>query len=287
MNIRKANNLACPLDGLPLTISEKQLVCSSGHSFDVARQGYVNLLPVQQKRSKHPGDSHEMIEARAAFLNTEIYAPIAGMLNDISFDLIVNNKLEDICILDAGCGEGYYLENLLCYLEQKSIRQNVSFMGLDISKPAILAAAKRSKKMTWLVASNKKPPVLPGTVDIIFCLFGFPVYDRFRTLLKPGGHIVLVEAGVEHLIELRNIIYPVVNKSAPPDLSQAEAAGFSLCHQSDVTYLSKNMSKSQITNLLGMTPHLYRASQEGKQMIHQLDTIDMTVDVIFRVLEST
>jgi len=70
MNIIKAHNLACPIDGKRLESREKQLVCENGHVFDVARQGYVNLLPVQHKRTKDPGDSKEMVLARAQFLNT-------------------------------------------------------------------------------------------------------------------------------------------------------------------------------------------------------------------------
>ncbi len=286
MNIIKANNIACPLDGLPFTETKKQLICPNGHNFDVARQAYVNLLPVQQKKSKNPGDSHEMIVARTAFLNSGVYAPIADKFNDINYGLITGYQSQSICLLDAGCGEGYYLQSLLHYLELNEVKQDISVIGLDISKPAIIAAAKRGKQITWLVASNKQPPVLSGTVDIIFCLFGFPVYDSFFKLLKSDGKIVLFDAGPEHLIELRNIIYPTVNKSEPPDLSAAEAAGFSLYSQSRVTYTSKNMSKCQIMNLLCMTPHLYRASKVGKQAASQLDTIDITVDVIVRVLES-
>lgn len=265
----------------------KKLVCPTGHSFDVARQGYVNLLPVQQKRSKNPGDSKEMIEARTAFLNTGIYRPIADKLNDITDALLTEANNQSINLLDAGCGDGYYLVHLLDYLEHKGSMLDIACIGLDISKPAILAAAKRSKQIAWLVASNKQPPVLAGTVDIIFCLFGFPVYDSFRKLLKLGGKIILVDAGPEHLIELRKIIYPTINKSEPADLSQAEAAGFSLSDQTRLTYTSEKISNTQIMNLLCMTPHLYRASKEGKQAASQLESMDLTIDVLFRVLKKS
>lgn len=273
------------MDGLPLNDTEKQLACPNGHSFDVARQAYINLLPVQQKRSKNPGDSKEMIDARTAFLNTGVYAPIADKFNDINSELITGYKDQEICLLDAGCGEGYYLEHLLNYLERKIIDQDVAFLGLDISKPAIMAAAKRSKQITWLVASNIQPPILPGTVDIIFSMFGFPAYDPFRKLLKPGGKIILVEAGPEHLIELRNIIYPTVNKSELSGMSPAEKSEFDLISESSLSYKTGNIPNSQIMNLLCMTPHLYRASKEGKQAVSQLESIDLTIDVVFKVLE--
>lgn len=285
MNIIKATNLACPLDSLPLMVSEKQFVCPNGHSFDVARQSYVNLLPVQQKRSKHPGDSKEMVLARTAFLNSGAYAPIADRLNTLTLDLIAGQPGQALCLLDAGCGEGYYLEQLLHSLQQSQVRQDVALIGLDISKPAILAAARRSKQITWLIASNKQPPLLAGSVDIIFCLFGFPLYESFKTLLKPAGKIILVESGPEHLLELRTIIYPSVSQAPPPALTAAETAGFFLRDASHLSYQCTLASNAQIMNLLTMTPHYFRASHEGKLAVTQLDTIAITIDVVFRVLE--
>jgi len=283
--VNKAHNLACPLDGTPLILKDKQLVCASGHSFDVARQGYINLLPVQQKRSKNPGDSKEMVVARSTFLDTGVYAPIADTLNQINHELIAGYQHQEICLLDAGCGEGYYLQHLLRYLDLKAIHQHIAFIGLDISKPAIVAAAKRSKQITWLVASNKQPPILPGTIDTLFSLFGFPLYESFSKLLKPGGKLILLDAGPAHLIELRKLIYPTINKAEPTDFSAAQACGFIQHYQSQVTYVSKNISNSQVMNLLTMTPHLYRASKEGKQTVSLLDTLDLTIDVTFTVLE--
>lgn len=285
MNIIKATNLACPLDGLPLLVTEKQYICSNGHSFDIASQAYVNLLPVQHKRSKNPGDSAEMILARTAVLNSGVYAPIADTLTAITYALIAGSRSRALCLLDAGCGEGYYLAQLLSSLQQKPIHQDLALIGLDISKPAILAAAKRNKQITWLVASNKQPPLLPETVDIIFCLFGFPVYASFKKLLKPAGKIILVEVGPEHLCELRSIIYPTVNKTPPPDLIAAETVGLFQCDQSHLAYRYTMNSNANIMNLLYMTPHFFRASQTGKQLLSQLDTLDITVDVVFRVME--
>lgn len=287
MNIINANNLACPLDGLPLVTSDKQCVCPNGHSFDIARQSYINLLPVQQKRSKHPGDSKEMVLARTAFLNSGAYAPIADKLNAISDELIADKPEQGLCLLDAGCGEGYYLEQLLRSLQQMPAQQDVALIGLDISKPAIIAAAKRSKLITWLIASNRQPPLLAASVDIIFCLFGFPAYESFKTLLKPAGKILLVESGPEHLLELRTIIYPTVNQAPPPELAAAAAAGFCLRDESRLRYRCTLDSSAQIMNLLTMTPHYFRASHEGKLAVSQLDRIEVTVDVVFRVLEQT
>ena len=264
--------------------SAKQVVCPHGHSFDIARQGYINLLPVQHKRSKHPGDSQEMVQARTALLNSGVYAPIADRLSVISHELFAAHQGQELCLLDAGCGEGYYLAQLLDALSASPIQKDLALVGLDISKPAIVAAARRSKSIAWLIASSKQPPLLPETVDIIYCLFGFPMYASFKTLLKVGGHIILVEAGPAHLLELRNIIYPSVTQAPPPDLSAAGAVGFCLQDETHLTYICTLESNAQIMNLLQMTPHYFRATHAGKQAASELNTIDVTVDVVFRVM---
>ena len=99
MKIIKAHNLACPIDGGRLGCRAKQLVCGNGHVFDIARQGYVNLLPVQHKRSKQPGDSKEMVSARAQFLSSGRYQPIARKLAAIAFANIGADK--GTCFMDA------------------------------------------------------------------------------------------------------------------------------------------------------------------------------------------
>ncbi|HTN32657.1 MAG TPA: rRNA (guanine-N1)-methyltransferase, partial [Marinobacter sp.] len=102
--------LACPLDGQALIHNEKQWYCEAGHSFDLARQGYVHLLPVQKKRTKSPGDSKEMVAARQRFLASGFYKPIADAVNLAVLDGLAST--ESISCLDAGCGEGYYLHKL-------------------------------------------------------------------------------------------------------------------------------------------------------------------------------
>ena len=285
MFVKKATNLACPIDGLPFDIAEKQLRCPNGHSFDIARQGHINLLLVQQKRSRHPGDSKAMVTARTAFLQTGVYAPIAEKLVEIVLQQFASEPEihDEYCLLDAGCGEGYYLDYLLHALAPR-LERRVAFIGLDISKPAIMAAAKRNKQISWLVAANKQPSVMAETVDIIFSIFGFPDFGSFKHLLKPGGKIILVDAGSEHLIELRQIIYPEVKKSPPPGISEAEALGFSLQDSTDLHYQTGALPQRQIMDLLTMTPHLYRATLEGKQAAAALEKMDLSVDVHFRVL---
>ena len=265
--------LVCPLDSEPLSLDGKRLVCPSGHSFDIARQGYVNLLLAQQKRSREPGDSKAMITARSSFLAAGLYAPVAAELAQ----LVGRAVPERATVVDAGCGEGYYAVQLLDalpYLEG-------SFVGFDISKWAVQAAASRLPA-TWLVASNRNIPLQDSSADLLLSLFGFPELNSFCRVLKPAGHLLVVEAGPGHLLELRQLIYPSITAKSADDSSAYTAQGFQLQEETAVVYTTEALSPVRIAELLQMTPHLYRASAAGKAKAAALESLALTVDVRFR-----
>lgn len=282
MNLLPAENLACPIDNLALTKKDGCYQCTSGHSFDIAKQGYINLLPVQHKKSKDPGDSKAMVQARAHFLNGDFYKPIADNLSKIILKNPGNDK--QLCILDAGCGEGYYLDQLIIAAQAYDNERGVSFIGMDISKPAILAASKRNKQACWVVGTNSQPPFLTRTVDLIFCVFGFHSFTGFKNILKPGGKVILVEPGERHLQELREIIYsqPAIEKTT---LNSNRDSDYSLIDTHTLEFKINLNSNEQIMDLLSMTPHLFRANNEGKASIETMDSLSLTTDIIFNVFE--
>ncbi|PLK47909.1 putative RNA methyltransferase [Uliginosibacterium sp. TH139] len=264
--------LACPLDGHPLQHKSAALCCAAGHSFDIASQGYTNLLPVQNKRSLDPGDSKEMVAARRRFLEAGHYAPIAAA---VSQAILAGQSADTLGCLDAGCGEGYYLRQLAAAAEREG--QTLALLGLDISKWAVLAAAKRDKQSTWVVGSNAALPVLPATLDRVLCMFGFPVYTEFARVLKPGGFLLQVDAGPDHLRELREVIYPSLK---PPRSGETlTPTGFTAPTSKTLSYRAKVCGTEQIADLLAMTPHLYRATAEGRARAAALTEISLTVDV--------
>jgi 23S rRNA (guanine745-N1)-methyltransferase len=271
--------LACPLDGAPLTRGAAGWQCPAGHSYDSAAQGYVNLLPVQHKRSRDPGDSKEMVAARRRFLEAGHYRPIA----ELAASAVLADLPADAACLDAGCGEGYYLRQLSAHADKAS--RSLALLGLDISKWAVQAAAKAQRgTASWVVGSNAKLPVLPATLDRVLCMFGFPVYPEFARVLKPGGALIMLDAGPDHLRELREIIYPSLkppaaqNNSAPP--------GFSLEHRESLSCRIVIDNAVQITDLLLMTPHFYKTSQAGREKAAQLTMLELTVDVRLQILEN-
>lgn len=264
--------LACPLDGNALRCDGKTWRCAAGHSFDIASQGYVNLLPVQKKRSRDPGDSKEMVAARRRFLNTGVYQPVAAEIARATVEGLPSHA--GVSLLDAGCGEGYYLRQLAGLTR---VYAHLAVIGLDISKWAIQTAARQSRHARWVVGSNAHLPVQDASLDRVLCVFGFPVYPEFSRVLRPGGLLVQADAGPDHLRELREIIYPELK---PWRSAEASApAGFTAHTASTTRYRAMLSGKAQIADLLAMTPHLHRASPEGREAALALTTLSVTVDV--------
>jgi 23S rRNA (guanine745-N1)-methyltransferase len=272
-DVISTNQLACPMDGQPLTREQGSWRCPAGHSFDIARQGYINLLPVQNKRSKDPGDSKEMVLARQEFLNAGHYKPIADAVSDLVNASAASDRT--VNILDAGCGEGYYLRELTkSRLINNGSRLHLT--GVDISKWAVMAAARQEKNADWIVGSNANLPLLPASQDVILCMFGFPVYPEFSRVLTAQGILIKVDAGPDHLIELREIIYPSIKAN---NQSENTPPGFTLLEQQSLRYTIRLNSQTQISQLLTMTPHLYRITAEGRARAEALTELSLTVNV--------
>ena len=282
MNIIPAQNLACPIDKLKLLRTDNCYQCTDGHSFDIAKQGYVNLLPVQHKKSKHPGDSKAMVQARTNFLDGDFYKPIADQLSKIIFSQLSDKN--EHCVLDAGCGEGYYLHQVMNAAQEINRASDIAFLGIDISKPAIIAASKRNRQASWVVGTNSQPPFLEQSVDLIFCVFGFHSFTGFKDILKPKGKLILVEPGEKHLQELREIIYaePSADKAVIKSTAEND---YTLIDTQTLEFKIQLNSKQKILDLLSMTPHLFRASSEGKTSIESMESLSLTTDIIFRVFE--
>ncbi|KAA3649282.1 MAG: methyltransferase domain-containing protein [Proteobacteria bacterium] len=270
MRITAFTDLACPLDGAPLQRDGAAWRCAAGHSYDIASQGYVHLLPVQQKRSRDPGDSKAMVAARRRYLNAGHYQPIAEAVRRAT---LAGLPASGGSCLDAGCGEGYYLRQLA----EADDDRPLALLGLDISKWATLAAARQDARPAWVVGSNARLPVLPGTLDRVLCLFGFPVYAEFARVLKPGGVLLQVDAGPDHLRELRQIIYPSLKPERTTDTPTPP--GFVRTHSETLRYPLTLAGADTLADLLVMTPHFYRANAEGRARAAALTSLAVTVDV--------
>ena len=169
----------CPVCGEALEPQGTAWRCVQGHCFDVARQGYVNLLTVTQKHSRHPGDTWEMVAARRAFLDAGWYVPIAKTLAD----LVRRFCPEVASVLDAGCGEGYYLSQLGWVPGR---------WGSDISRDAVRYAAARDRGAHWLTATAAHLPFADGGFDCVLSMFALTAGAEFFRVLRPGGIFLIV-----------------------------------------------------------------------------------------------
>lgn len=263
------DSLICPIDGLALLLEDNSVFCSNGHQYDIGKPGYVNLLSVQHKRSKAPGDSKEMVRARTAFLSMGFYDPIAQHLADT----ISAQHQSELTLVDAGCGDGFYAEKIDSLTDTK-----LHLIGFDISKWAIQHAARRCQG-TWLVASNKRIPLADNSADVVLDMFGFPDFDSFARVLKPDGKLICVTPGDQHLVELREIIYPAVKQTRERQYPDS----FNRDTSTKLSY-EVMLGKTALENLLAMTPHLYRAPKEGLNQVATLERLSISVDVTVDVL---
>lgn len=263
--------LLCPVCQLSLVAVGKHWSCPAGHQFDEARQGYLNLLLPQQKKSKQPGDNAEMIQARQIFLNAGYYQPVSDTLNQLAVEHLFN--LPNPHVLDLGCGEGYYTERLQLALQDHQITSKI--YGLDISKPAILTACKRTKNIHWLVGTNAHPPVSPGKSQLIVSIFTRIMEAQLRALIAEDGYLVTVNAGSHHLCELKEIIYPAA-RYEEFDVKARLEGYFEHQHRTTLDYPICVQGEA-LKALLDMTPHTWRANAETKARLYALEQLSLRV----------
>ncbi len=260
--------LLCPVCGCKLHMADKTCRCSAGHCFDVARQGYVNLLPVQQKRSLHPGDTKEQVASRREFLSAGFYAPIADALCQAAKTFAAVGP-----ILDVGCGEGYYAAQLAASM-------HAELVGLDISKEAVRRAAGTYRDGLWLCATAAKLPIRDGSAGLVTSLFALTVPEEFHRVLKENGLFFQVLAAEDHLLGLKGIIYPQLKqkeKDTVPTLP-----GFRLIQSIPIRFTFTAQGQ-HIQNLLFMTPHVYRISKEGAARLQQVQRLTDTASCVLNV----
>lgn len=261
--------LLCPVCGQPLTRRENTWRCGAGHCFDVARQGYVNLLTVDRKHARHPGDTKEQVAARKAFLDGGFYEPVAGAVCRFLAPLSLR------AVLDAGCGEGYYLTRLQAALPQ------AEYAGIDISKDAVRFAAVRNKQALWLTGTAAALPFPDVSFDAVLSMFALTAEAEFVRVLRPGGAFLQVLAGPEHLMGLKSIIYPTIlhkEKVLHPLLP-----GFRLDRTETLQFSFSLESPEQVQNLLSMTPHFWRISKDGAARLAATDRLTDTAQVILNL----
>lgn len=273
------NTLICPVCKAILTADTNILKCENNHTYDIAKQGYVNLLPVNQKKSKDPGDDKTMLDARRGFLEKKYYDPLISKVVEIIEDNHNSISEGNPKILDAGCGEGYYMSEIKQKLDKK-----FDFLGFDISKYAIKIAAKKQKEMSFFVSSIKQIPVQSNSMDFIISIFSPIGEAEFHRTLKEDGKIIIVTPNSNHLKGLTDIIYPQHNEhSNRVDNYNKEL--FNKIDEKTLTFNISLLSNKDIMNLFTMTPYYYSTSKEKSQKLEDYDKLDVLIDFTISILE--
>ncbi|MCA1928298.1 23S rRNA (guanine(745)-N(1))-methyltransferase [Rheinheimera sp.] len=244
----------CPLCQQSLTQQNNSFVCGSNHSFDLAKEGYLHLLPVQQKNSKVPGDSALMMQSRRDFLNAGYYQPLSDAVNQCFAAVLPQNAT----LLDLGCGEGYYSNRLFQALTDK----NLQIYGVDIAKTAIKKAAKSYPALRFCVASAWHLPFAEQSFDAALKLCAPCEPEELARVLKADALLLTVTPAPEHLLEIKQQVYSSVRLHS----DQIEAIkGFEHQQRQQLKLQLTELPDQMLLNLLEMTPLAWKFKPEQKQ----------------------
>lgn len=267
-------NWACPVCAEALVLHERTLRCDSNHCFDLAKEGYSNLLLANQKNSKEPGDSKVMLTSRRDFLSAGFYQPLA----DKVAELLTPYLSSDSYVLDCGCGEGYYSEQIYQAL-------GCSIKGIDIARDGVRLAAKRFKsiaasaKADFSVASSFNLPLPDHQLDAVMQVFAPVSEAELLRVLKPQGVYCDVSPGPKHFTQLKQKLYREARDHEAPPM----APGFELLSETPVRFDIQLQNNTDLQNLLMMTPLCWKGSREAKAELMALKAFALTIDFVVRL----
>ena len=256
---------ACPYCRLELHTSPDavSLLCATGHVFDLAREGYVNLLPPNRKRSSDPGDNAEMVAARRRVHEADTYRLVA----DAVVAELSGQKVEGR-VLDLGCGEGYYTQALVADLGDTSV------CGVDISRNAARLAAKKCAEAQIAVASAFNLPLPDHSMDAVVRIFAPSDDSELVRVLKPRAYYLEVSPGPRHLWQLRRELYDTPREHEPV---REVIPGMSLHRRGELQY-ELRPEPAQLADIINMTPFAYRADRRRRESLlaSEISSVTMT-----------
>ena len=260
----------CPKCKCALTVKDRSAICPSSHLFDRSKWGYYNLL-LSNASGSH-GDNKEMILARRAFLAGGYYSPLASRL----CELVLRHTAKGEIVLDAGCGEGYYTNEIELALHSRDGKSSVA--AFDISKDAVREVGKKNPRISLAVAGSYNMPIEDGSVATLINTFSPLALSETHRALREGGVFIMAIPERDHLFELKAALYDTPYKNTVAD---SALEGFELIDSEHITYNMDLSSREDIEHLFKMTPYAYRTSESGRARISELSRLDCTAD--FRI----
>ncbi len=283
MNI--LNLLRCPLCGGVMNKDGASLRCGAGHCLDIAKEGYVNLLPPGKGKNAKTGDEKDMLRARRAFLSGGYYGAISDTIGALLHRFL---PVGDAVLCDSGCGEGWHTLRFTQALAALDADRQILTVGFDASKFGAASGMKYARQQSLGGVLGEDAPVqaffFPGNlfhlpladhaVSAVVSMFAPIAAAENDRVLREDGLLVVASSGKEHLRELRELLYEDVTYAE----KVPEVEGFTLLHHETVRYPVVLPDTETIFNLFTMTPFYYRTTAEGRERLLSRDTLTVTVE---------
>jgi 23S rRNA (guanine745-N1)-methyltransferase len=281
--------LICPVCEMVLANTGRTLRCSNRHSFDVAKEGYTNLLLDHGPRARVCGDVPAMVKARRSFLSAGFYSPLSDLLNrcvaqQLGQAEILRTEAQFTCIIEVGCGEGYYLSQLKGCLEPRPPVWPIRYFGMDISKAAVKLAAKQHRGINFVVADVKrKIPFASRSAAVLLNIFSPRQVTEFERVLARKGSCLVVIPGPEHLSSLRlEFGLLEIEVSKLERVTEQMRGVFELAQQRALEY-DLRLGGEALLQLIHMTPNYWHMSDEVSSRL--LATTGLETKASFTILE--
>ncbi|MCG3756714.1 putative RNA methyltransferase [Amycolatopsis sp. Poz14] len=240
--------LRCSVCAEPVSLTGRTLRCERRHSFDLARQGYVNLLHARIPAGT--ADTAPMVDARAAFLSSGAYAPLAEAVAEVGS--------APGLIIDAGAGPGYYLSRVL------DAAPDAVGLALDVSAIALRRAARAHPRLGAAVWNLWEPwPVGDGVASVVLDVFSPRNAAEFHRVLEPGGKLVVASPLPGHLAELGDLVLAV---DARKEERLEAALGGLFERESGVEVVrTQEFSAAQVRDVVAMGPAGFHLDRDGRR----------------------
>jgi|TARA_B100000497_G_scaffold17847_1_gene21121 23S rRNA (guanine745-N1)-methyltransferase len=234
----------------------------------------------QKKRSKNPGDNDLMVKSRQRFLNAGYYCVLA----DSIASMLLNNHSGSLQkILDIGCGEGYYLEKLSTIANQD--KTPIELIGVDIAKNGVRQAAKRKFKAQLVVDSAYQLPLFSDSIDTALSVFSPLCPIETARVLRPGGTLLMVGPGEEHLTGLTQHVYQKHQPHEGNFRNINEHPTFELQEEVEIK-ANITVDGTHTLDLLTMTPYYWHTSPEQQKAISDLKQLETQIHFYIRVYQN-
>ncbi|MET3574993.1 putative RNA methyltransferase [Bhargavaea ullalensis] len=268
-----ADSLRCPICGSPVSVDGRPaLICTEHHSFDIAKQGYVNML----SRSPAAVYSKELFEARRRIITgSGMYAPLHRVLAE---ELPAPSGEGDCVIADLGSGEGSHLDQVL-----RLAGTGLKGVGLDIAKEGVRLAARDYEDIAWVVGDLAASPFAGGKTDVILNILSPSNYSEFKRMLRPGGKLIKVIPATGYLKEIREAVHGDDERSEYSNEQTVSLFGrnFHCVKKIPIRHEAK-LERAMLNDLIQMTPLGWTNDRNKVELFlgRELPAITVELDIL-------